>query len=147
MANLVSLSRDIQAINAAVNHPAVRPFVGNPEGGDIDLGGAVACQENLFPMGEHGGFALIWTAPSTREVHTFIAPEGRGTWARKAAREGIELARQCGTKRLWTRIPPNLGNVRLFAACMGMKATGEVITTFGAPYEIYDMEIAQCPQQ
>lgn len=141
MQPVLHLSRDIHAINAAVNHPAVRPFIGAPESGDIDLGPAVERPENLFPMGEHGGFALIWTAPATREVHTFIAPEGRGRWARKAAREGIEMARECGTRMLWTRIPPNGPNVRLFAACMGMSPTGEVIDTFGEPYAIFSMEL------
>lgn len=96
---------------------------------------------NLFPMGEHGGFALIWTAPFTREVHTFVLKEGRGVWAREAAQAGIEIARQHGTCILWTRIPDDLPNVRAFAKGMGMKPTGETIETFGKAYAVYMMAI------
>jgi hypothetical protein len=138
---LLHLSRNSTEINAAVNHPAVRPHLGMPDVGNLDLSESVAKPENIFPIGEHGGFALIWTAPFAREVHTFISPEGRGAWARNAAREGIEMARECGTRLLWTRIPPEGPNVRVFAALMGMAPTGEVISTFGTPYAIYSMEV------
>jgi len=81
----LSFSRDTQAINAVINHPAVCPHVGDPAFGVIDAECIVANLDNLFPMGEHGGFALIQTAPGEREVHTFILPEGRGKWGYDAA--------------------------------------------------------------
>lgn len=140
MGALLHLTKDSDAVNAVVNHPAIRPFVGEPDAGELDLSALVERPENLFPFGEHGGFALLWTAPQTREVHTFILPEGRGKWAREAAREGIEMARQCGTRLLWTRIPPDAPNVRAYAAFMGMSPTGEEIETFGALWPIYSME-------
>lgn len=124
-----------------VNHSAVRPFVGAPEAGDLDLAPLVADENNLFPFGEHGGFALCWTAPKTREVHTFILPEGRGEWARDAAREGIALAAEHGTELLWTQIEPHQRNVVAFAVGMGMRRTGEVLNTFGHPHLVYSMEV------
>lgn len=141
MGALLHLTKDANAVNAVVNHPAIRPFVGEPEAGDLDLSPLMARPENLFPFGAHGGFALIWTAPHAREVHTFILPEGRGKWAREAAREGIEMARQCGTQMLWTRIPPHAPNVRAYATIMGMAPTGEEIEVFGSPWPIYCMEV------
>ena len=142
MGALLHLTKDAKAVNAVVNHPAVRPFVGAADAGDIDLSPLLDRSENIFPFGNYGGFALIWTAPRTREVHTFILPEGRGKWARDAAREGIEMARQCGTRLLWTRIPPDGPNVRAYAAFMGMRPTGEEIETFGSLWPIYSMEVS-----
>lgn len=127
-----------------VNDPAVRPFVGAPDAGELDLSPIIDREENLFPFGEHGGFAAIWTAPRAREVHTFILPSGRGKWARDAAREGVALMKAAGTALLWTRIPDDQPNVRAYAVGMGMKPTGEVIDTLGKPYAIYAMGCDTC---
>jgi hypothetical protein len=97
--------------------------------------------EHLFPFGEHGGFALLWTAPHTFEVHTFILPSGRGQWARAAAAEGIAMARDKGATRLWTKIPPRRPNVLAYAAGMGMTPTGESVVDDGVAHEIYAMEL------
>jgi len=140
---ILSLSRDVAAINAAVNHPAVRPFVG-PGDDYADLTSIVERPENLFPLGDFGGFSFVWTAPRCREVHTFILPEGRGAWARQAAREGIALARENGTRTLWTRVPPDGPHVRAYAVGMGMSPTGEAIDTFGQPWEILSMDCETC---
>lgn len=138
---MLSLSRDAAAINAVINHPAVRPFIGAPEVGALDIAPILARPENLFPFGEYGGFALVWSAPATREVHTYILPEGRGKWARDAAREMIGIAAEHGTNKLWTKIHPDMANVRIYATRAGMKATGEVIETLGEPYAVYSMEV------
>ena len=138
------LSRDPLAINAVVNDPAVRPFVGAPDAGPIDVAPLVDCDLNLFPFGEHGGFALLWSAPGAREVHTFILPTGRGQWARDAAQEMIAMAGESGTAMLWTRIPADQPHVRSYAMRAGMKPTGETLDTFGKPYAVYSMECGSC---
>lgn len=138
---LLSLSRDSEAINAVVNHPAVRPFVGPVDLGPVDLSPLVDRPENLFPFSEFGGFMFGWTAPATREVHTFFLPEGRGEWAKAARSEAIEIAREAGTKVLWTRVPLDAPHVEHFARGGGMLPTGETIETFGAPYAVFSMEL------
>jgi hypothetical protein len=59
---MLEKSHDVDRINAAVNHPDVRPFVG-PGEDMLDLAPLVARAENWFLMGEHGKkwkyFALI----------------------------------------------------------------------------------------
>jgi hypothetical protein len=120
----------------------VRPFVGAPEAGELDISPLVK-PENLFPFGEHGGFLLQWTAPRTYEVHTFIVEAGRGRWARLAVHDGIQIARGHGAERLWTKIPPEGPKVRLFAAMMGMTPTGEKIETLGELHDIYEMSLCQ----
>lgn len=119
----------------------MRPFVGAPDAGELDISPLIR-PENLFPFGEHGGFALIWTAPKTREVHTYVVKEGRGRWAMQARAEMIEIARDAGTERLWTKIPPEAPNVESFARRGGMKPTGETIDSLGVPHAVFAMETA-----
>lgn len=139
---MLSLCHDAATVNAVVNHPDVRPFVG--PGGDLDLSAAVAQPDNWFLMGEHGGFALIQSAPGVHEVHTFIKRSGRGVWARDAARKGISFAAEHGDSVLWTKVPGDQPNVAQFARGMGMQPTGEQIETFGKPYAVYKMEVGPC---
>ncbi len=139
--------RDVARINAVVNDPSVRPFIGEPDAGEIDFAPAVAVPANLFPFGEHGGFALIWTAPFTYEVHTFILASGRGAWARRAAKAGIDLAKRAGARLLWTRVPRfDWPHIRLFATGMGMTPTGECAPFHGVEYDVLSMEVAPCQQ-
>lgn len=135
---MLAESSDIAAINAVINHPAVRPYVGAPDAGPLDITPLVK-PENLLLFGEHGGFLLQWSAPWTREVHTFMLPSGRGKWAEAAAREGIGIAYERATRVLWTKIPRKWPHIRNYAARMGMAATGETTEQFGEPYDVYAM--------
>lgn len=126
-----------------INHPSVRPFVGFEEAGELDASPLIR-PENLFPFGDHGGFALLWTAPYTAEVHTFILPEGRGKWAREAAEAGIAMARDNGFALLWTKIPPDAPHVLAFATAMGMQPTSEAIEESGKLYAIFAMGTGAC---
>ena len=132
---------DTDFINRVVNHPDVRPFVGDPDFGELDLSELVNRPEHWFLMGEHGGFLLMWSAPDVREVHTFVLPEGRGPWAADIRAKSIEYAKAHGTKMLWTKIAPEHKHVERFARQGGMQLTDEVIETFGKPYRIYRMEL------
>ncbi len=126
-----------------INHPSIRPFVGFADAGELDASPLIR-PENLFPFGDHGGFALLWTAPFTAEVHTFILPEGRGKWAREAADVGIAMARDNGFALLWTKIPPDAPRVLAFAIGMGMKPTGETIEDDGKLHAIFAMACGAC---
>ena len=138
----MQLCRAPLIVNEVVNHPDVRPFIG--PGGEIDLSEAVSRPENWFLMGEHGGFALIWSAPNVHEVHTFIKRSGRGVWARAAAQSMIDYAADHGDLMLWTKISEDQPHVKGFATAMGMKPCGFSVETFEKPYFIYSMELAPC---
>jgi hypothetical protein len=129
-------------INALANDPDVRPYIGGD--GPLDLTGVVERPEHLFLVGEHGGFGLLWSAPSVMEVHTFITRDGRGPWAYEAARDMIAQASDAGVWMLWTRIRSDMRNVIAFARRFGMTPTGETIETLGHPYKVYKMEVATC---
>lgn len=130
---------DADRMNALVNHPEIRPYVGGDPEVDIDLSAAVANEDNIFLDGEHGGFACCWSAPGTYEIHTFILPEGRGAWAADFAAWGIGFLVENGANHLWTRVPPELANVRGFAMKMGMKPAGRQTIDLGAGPTIYDL--------
>lgn len=134
-------SHDAARINEVINHPTVRPAVGMPELDDLDMTPVVERPEHWFLMGDHGGFALTWSAPATYEWHSFILPEGRGKWAADARTEAIEYARQHGARMLWSKIPPDVPHVDRFARQGGMKPTNDVIVTLGVPYRVFNMEL------
>lgn len=136
--DLLARTFDAAAVNAVANNPDVRPFIGDPDTGALDLAPLIARRENIFLLGEHGGFALTWSAPRIFEVHTFIGRAGRGAWARNAAAEMLEHMTNFA-ERLWTRIHPAQANVIAFAQEMGMRPVGMTIETFGEPYGVYEM--------
>ena len=132
---------DAELVNLAANHPDVRPFLGPASLGDLDFEESVAEDYNWFLMGEYGGFALAWSAPTVYEVHVFVLPEGRGKWAAQARQEVIDFAKANGAKMLWARISPAARFVSYFARRGGMQPTGEMIYTLGSPYDLYKMEL------
>ena len=142
ISGLLRRTYEVDMVNAVVNSPDVRPFVGlGAPQGYLDHSAPIKQPENWFLMGEHGGFGLIFSAPGVHEVHTFILKAGRGAWAMQAAQEMIEYARMGGDHMLWTRIHPSQANVAAFAVRNGMKPTGQVLGTFGQPYHVFKMEI------
>ena len=143
----MSLSRDIPAINAAVNHPAVRPFVGAPDAGPLDFSESVNLPNNWFLMGEHGGFALELREPTICEVHVFITPGGRGRWASNATKEVVFFAEEQGVKTLVAYVEHGRRDLSLYARRAGMRQNGESILIFNNHYDVYTMEIATCLQQ
>ena len=138
---MLERSFDAARINEVVNHLEVRPHVGDPSYGVLDVAPLVARPEHWFLMGEHGGFLLSWSAPGVREVHTFVLPEGRGQWAAAARVAMIGYAKANGTRMLWTKIDPAARHVVRFARQGGMQPTGEVIDMLGTPYNIFKMEL------
>lgn len=139
---LVSRSFDASEANRLVNQPDIRPFVGGDPEEELDLSDAVACERNVFLLGRYGGFLLIWTSPDAYEVHTFILPEGRGRWAAKAAKFGIELMQDhYGARQIWTRIADGRDNVVKFTRAAGMSLVGRMSFDIGngeQPFSLYE---------
>jgi hypothetical protein len=135
---------DTAYVNAVANHPSVRPYIGAPDMGQLDFTDAVADDNNLFLMGAHGGFSLIWSAPMVREVHVCVLPEGRGQWAARARQFTSDYAANMGVRILWARIARAARSVVIFARQGGMQPTGETLYTLGAAYDVYAMELPKC---
>lgn len=136
---MLERSFDGAAINRLVNDPTIRPFVGGDISQPLDLSSAII-ERNVFLLGEHGGFALIWTSPATFEVHTFILPSGRGRWALRATQVGIAIMKDWfGAKQLWTRVEENAAATRLFTRAAGMWPAGREIFDIGGGPKIYQI--------
>lgn len=98
------------AINAVVNHPDVRPWVGNIEAGPIDLTDIVVNPDNVLLMSEGGGFICVQQQPGIYEVHSQFVPERRGENALRAARDGMRyMFTRTDCYELRTKVPA--GNV------------------------------------
>lgn len=132
---------DAVLVNLVANHPDVRPYLGPECLGELDFEETVAERQNWFLIGEHGGFALGWSAPGVYEVHVFILPAGRGKWAAQARQDMLDFAKANGATMLWARIAPSARAVAYFARRGGMQPTGEMLYTFGSPYDLYKMEL------
>ncbi len=128
---------DADWLNELANDPEIRPFIG---GGfdEVDLS-SVVNSENIILRGDHGGFALGWSAPGVYEVHTFIRKEGRGRWSLQAAQDMIAMMKAFGANRLWTQVEKSAANVRRFAKVSGMKPTGLIRQQWGKDYDVLDM--------
>lgn len=138
---MLERSFDVAHINAAANRPDVRPFLGPAHLGELDFSEAIADDHNIFLMGEHGGFALAWSAPGVYEIHVFIAPEGHGRWAAKAREAMVAYARNHGATMIWARIAPSAVSVASYARRGGMKPTGDMLFTLGAAYDVFKKEL------
>lgn len=146
---IVERSFDADRINALVNDPTIRPFIGGDISESLDLSAAISDDRNVFLIGEHGGFALSWCGPGDYEVHTFAMPEGRGQWAISAALYGIDfMASVYGAQHIWTRIKPEARHTKLFARAVGLKWCGKGMFDLGIGPEtflLYDWR-TPCPQ-
>jgi hypothetical protein len=138
---MLERSFDAGRINAVVNHPEVRPYVG-PGNFFADVAPLVENAANWFLMGEYGGFGLIQTSSTVHEIHTFILPDGRGAWARAAAQALLDFARKNGDSMVWTKVPSDQKNVEAYTRRAGLRATGEKTEVFGKPYKIFKLEFS-----
>jgi hypothetical protein len=140
MSATLERSFGIDAFNALANDPAIRPFVGGDLAKPLDLTSVVDDERNVCLMGKHGGFVLNWTSPGCFEVHTMVRPEGHGKWALEAARLVLDIMGDAyGARQVWTRIKPELHNVRLFAIQAGMKPVGAAVFDIGMGPETYNL--------
>lgn len=76
-----------EPLNEVVNHHEVRPWVGFPWLGRLDLTQAVADPRNVLLMAEGGGFLFIQQEPGIYEAHSQFLPEHRGENVVTAARD------------------------------------------------------------
>jgi hypothetical protein len=130
---------DAARINALVNDPSIRPHIGGDGKSVLDLTAAVADRQNVFVLGEHGGFAFTWSAPRTYEVHTFILPEGRGPAALEMALTTRGWMQEHFADHLWTMVHPDAANVRRFTLAAGFRPAGERTVDLGQGPVTYDL--------
>jgi hypothetical protein len=97
---------DATRLNAVVNHPDVRPWLGGS--GEIDLSEVIADPANITLETEHGGYILARHPymHGVYEAHSQFLPEGRGEEAAKARDEGFRwLFTHTDCIEVITRVP------------------------------------------
>ncbi|MGO4316714.1 hypothetical protein [Agrobacterium sp. MCAB5] len=99
-----------ERINAVINHPEVRPYVGFADQGPVDLSDAVAHPLNFLLMGEGGGFFLHNRGNGVYEVHSQFLPEHRGRNVVRCLRDAAHwMFTRTDCVEIVTRVPD--GNV------------------------------------
>lgn len=94
-----------EALNAAANHPDVRPWLGNLDLGPLDLTAMVGDPANITMANSHGGFILQKLADGLYEAHSIFTPEGRGGLVPETRRTLAFLFCATDAAKLLTRVP------------------------------------------
>lgn len=119
---LFSVAREFHAerLNAVVNHPEVRGFVG-PGTNRIDLTQLVANPANVLLMREGGGLFFGQHEEGIYEVHTQFVPEARGEIAVEATRDALRwMFTHTDAREIVTKVDPvNKGALGLVRAIHG----------------------------
>ncbi len=113
---------DAVAINRVLNDPEVRPWVADLGEGVLDLSKAVANQQNVLLMGEHGGCMFYRMMDGMYEVHTQVLPSGRGQWVKDfllAVRHYMWT--RTDAVEVMTRVPMGHEGAKRAAEYVGMK--------------------------
>src|SRR6185437_1081510 len=115
----LSIRREFSAetLNLVANHPAVRPWIGAPQPGPVDVTPLVADQRNILLMGDGGGVMFQFLDPGLYEAHTQFVPEARGVEALKAVKDALRwMFTRSDAIEIVTKVPdgnvPALGLVR-----------------------------------
>jgi hypothetical protein len=146
----LTATRDASAANEICNNPTVLPGLSLGVIDRIDLTPLVTNPRNHLLMGEFGGALLIWVAPGVYDVHDFVLPEGRGSWARDAAQDVFAFVFDVlGARLLFTQTPVENRASRMFNRILGFQSGGihEAILWHGAEpraVEYFTMEAKPC---
>jgi len=138
---IVTPSKDAEFLNSVINDPTVRPSVW-PGNGPLDAK-ALLDAGAVFLRAEHGGFLLEEKGPGLFEVHTVFLPEGRGSHALEACRDGMfHMFTTTPCVEVITRISKTNVAAKRLARSAGMKRLFQVeVGNFGVPDEIYSIRL------
>lgn len=119
---MIERTHDATFLNQVINHPEVRPWMGEPDAGELDLGPLLT---SGYAFGivepECGGFVVIYQGGEDYEIHTMFLPEKRGPIAMNAAREAVDYIFDItDCERLYTQLPNGNGPAKFLAIRMGM---------------------------
>lgn len=118
----VERTTDASRVNAFVNHPDVRPYIGEPDAGELDLAPFLADPSNVALSAEHGCFMFAPLEPGQYELHTAITPEGRGAGVLPAASAAFRwMFVQTDCVEIVTKVPEANRRARLMAARAGFQ--------------------------
>lgn len=118
-------TRDVAALNAIINDPSVRPHVGHPDAGYLDVGPLLDDPATIALAIPHGAFVLAPVGNDTLELHTMILPEGRGKQTVPAIQAACRYAFGAGCKVVSTKTAHDNPAANLVARRAGFEPTGD----------------------
>lgn len=121
----VQPTRDVAALNAIINDPAVRPFVGHPDAGPLDVGPLLDEPDTIALAIPYGAFVLTSIGEGALELHTMILPEGRGRNTVPAIQAACRYAFSSGCKVIATKTAHDNPAANLVARRAGFEPTGD----------------------
>jgi hypothetical protein len=86
-ASMVRQDFTAEFLNSVGNDPSVRPYIGNPDSGPVDVSNLL--DTSVFLVTDHGGFVFHKLNPGYYCLHTMFLPEGRGKHVAAAARDAF----------------------------------------------------------
>ena len=138
---------DAHFVNRVANHPEVAPFVRGYLLGKMNFAEAVADQNNVFLVGEHGAMIFHRHQPGLYECHTMTLPQGRGHWTLRFVQSCLFwIFTHTEAVEIMTRVPKgNLPALALVRAIKGVyeftNRRGWVMDNDPVPAEIYSMHV------
>lgn len=101
---MIRRTMEATALNAAANHPDVRPWLGGE--GVIDLTATLGDPANVAFADDHGGFVFQRVGAGAYEAHSMITPAGRGKVSLRGAQAALRyLFTATDCERVMTRVP------------------------------------------
>lgn len=139
--------KDVDRINAMLNHPDVRPWVASADEGVLNVTAQISDPNTVFLMGEYGGQMLHRFMAGIWEVHTYALPEGRGQWAQDMCWANMDwLFTRTDAFEVLTRIPETHRAAKCLAISVGMtkefhRPDGVLINASQIPVDVYQIGI------
>lgn len=93
------------SINAAANHPEVRPWLGEVAMGPLDFAPLVSDPANVTMANDSGAFLGHKIGAGVYEIHSAFMPEGRGRLRAETARGLLFLFTATDCQRVVTKVP------------------------------------------
>lgn len=143
---MIARHTDAHFLNEIANDPDVRPWLGAPELGTLDLTPIVADERNHVLLGSAGGFVCLFLMEGIYECHALFRRGTRPEAARAVARAGAEWM-FCRTPciEILTRIPDGHIATKTLAREIGFRAIfsggWEVFGGKSRPVDVYRLGI------
>jgi hypothetical protein len=136
---------DSAEVAAILNHPSVRPFLGDGEYEPVDPANLIEDPKNILLFDEGGGQFFHWRGPGVFEAHSFYLV--RGKQALERGREAVQLMfAEYGAEMIWRATPVENRRARWFNRQLGFKSNGilEMPGYANGLCEIFELRNSPC---
>jgi hypothetical protein len=138
---------DTDAVAWIINHPSVRPHLGDEGNVWIDPSRLLEDEKNVLLFDDGGGQLFHWRGPGIFEAHSFYLVRGREALER--GREAVRrMFAEYEAEKIWRATPVENRRARWFNRQLGFRSLGE--NRFPDPgygsgqCELFEMRKTEC---